>query len=92
MPLKLVFPSVFYMFMSQYLTIMCIDATRVMGKGVCIYVKDIFTAIGIDVTTERPEGIEGLWLTVQYHKLPSGIIFCQYRHQIVNLANAKLCN
>ncbi len=60
------------------------------GGGFCIYVKDMFNAPRIDVTTERPEGVEDLWLTVEYRKLPSVIIGCLYRHP--KFANAQLCN
>ncbi len=54
------------------------------GGGVCIYVRNICTVSVIDVTIDRVEGIEDLWLTVQCRKLPSLIIGCMYRHPHAN--------
>ena len=54
------------------------------GGGVCIYVRNICTVTVINVNIDRIEGIEDLWLTVQYRKLPSMTIGCMYRHPHAN--------
>ena len=50
------------------------------GGGVCIYVRNTCSVSVIEVTIDRVDGIEDLWLTVQCRKLPSVIIGCMYRH------------
>ena len=50
------------------------------GGGVCIYLKDCFTTKIITCDTARPEGVEDIWVSVQYRKLPSIIVGCAYRH------------
>ncbi len=48
--------------------------------GTCVYVKDILTTKVINCDTVRPDGIEDIWVSVQYRKLPSIIIGSIYRH------------
>ena len=50
------------------------------GGGVCIYVKDMYTVNQVKFDTERPEGVEDIWLSVQSCKFPSIIVGCLYRH------------
>ena len=50
------------------------------GGGACIYVRDCFKVVQIDVNLDKTEGIEDIWVTVQYQNLPSFIIGCVYRH------------
>ncbi len=44
-----------------------------------MYVKDILTTKIINCDTVRPDGIEDIWVSVQYRKLPSVIISSIYR-------------
>ncbi len=64
--------------LSQYSVFRC-DKGR--GGGVCIFVRNDLTATLLPThTTDRPTGVEDVWITLQLRKLPSVIIGCLYRH------------
>ena len=50
------------------------------GGGVCIYVKDVLKVTPVNVETERPDGVEDVWVAVQCRMLPTIIVGCLYRH------------
>lgn len=50
------------------------------GGGVCLFVKDYLKVTEIMNSTEKQEGIEIKWLSIQHRKLPSIILGCVYRH------------
>ena len=50
------------------------------GGGVCIYVKDVFKVTPVNVDTERPDGVEDVWVAVQCRMLPTVVVGCLYRH------------
>ena len=57
------------------------------GGGVCIYVKDYLKVNILENCSEKHEGIEAKWLSVQHRKLPSVIIGCVYRHPKANASS-----
>ncbi len=65
---------------ATYLVIIFSDVAKDTGEGTCVYVKDILTTKIINCDTVRPDGIEDIWVSVQYRKLPSIIIGSIYRH------------
>lgn len=50
------------------------------GGGVCKYVKNVLTVNFMNLNLPKQVGIEDIWITVQYRKLPAIIIGCMYRH------------
>ena len=46
----------------------------------CIYVKDIYKVTLLELTNERPQGVEDVWVTVQNCKFPTITVDCLYRH------------
>ena len=50
------------------------------GGGVCLYVRESLTVTLVNITIDKPEGVEDVWVSVQSRKLPSIIIGCLYRH------------
>ncbi len=50
------------------------------GGGTCIYVKNVFKVTPLEISIDKPVGVEDVWLTVQSRKLPSIVIGCLYRH------------
>lgn len=50
------------------------------GGGVCLFVRDYLKVTELTNGTEKQEGIEMKWLSIQHRKLPSIILGCVYRH------------
>ncbi len=50
------------------------------GGGTCVYIKDTLVTKVIDCDTDRPKGIEDIWVSGQHRKLPSIIVGSVYRH------------
>ncbi len=46
----------------------------------CIYVKDVFKVTPVNVDTERPDGVEDVWVAARCRMLPTVIVGCLYRH------------
>ena len=57
------------------------------GGGVCIYVKDYLKVNIIDNCSEKHEGIEAKWLSIQHRKLPSVLVGVIYRHPKANVSS-----
>ena len=50
------------------------------GGGVCMFVKNHLKVTELKMETEKHEGVEDKWISVQHRKFPSIIIGCVYRH------------
>ena len=50
------------------------------GGGTCIYVRNDLETTRLELNVPPVEGIEDLWLKIQYRKFPSIIVGAMYRH------------
>ena len=66
-----------YIKISNFNVVRC-DAGR--GAGVCIYIRDGLSFTHICTGVDKVEGVEDVWIQVQFRKFPSFIIGCVYRH------------
>ena len=66
-----------YIHIPEYKVYRC-DKGR--GGGVCIYIRDVYTVVPLEIDIVRAQGVEDVWVTVQSSKFPSVIIGCLYRH------------
>lgn len=66
-----------YIHIPEYKVYRC-DKGR--GGGACIYIRDVFTVVPLEIDIVRAQGVEDVWVTVQSSKFPSVIIGCLYRH------------
>lgn len=50
------------------------------GGGSCIFIRDHFNVKSIALDIDRVDGVDDVWIQVQYKRFPSFIIGCVYRH------------
>ena len=50
------------------------------GGGVCIIIRDDFKVTKINTGIDRIDGVDDIWVQIQYRKFPSFIVGCIYRH------------